>query len=144
MDTHTQVFRNHRAAAGAFLRCASGVNAQHSTTGTFSLVRGELHELAPGHVRDASIDGAVSVGLHVLNVKVLEDDQAEAVDELAALLVREVGAPVGGVKVRLISPCLKAGVLRRWPINTKIGALPDGRTACNLTKTEGLCYDKYI
>ena len=101
MNPHTQVFGDDRTTTGTLLRRAPGIDAQHSTTGACSLVRGELHELTPGHVRDAPIDDTVPVGLHGRDVQVFKDEQPEAVDQLAACLVREVGAPVGGAPVRM-------------------------------------------
>ena len=102
MLTNRQVFGNHRATTGAFLCRASGVNVQHNTTGAFSLVRGVLHELTPGHIRNTSIDDTVPIRLHGRNVQVFKDDQAEAVYQLAAFLVREVGTAVRGAPVGVI------------------------------------------
>jgi len=95
VNPHAQNFRNHRAATGAPLRCASGVDAQHCATGAFSLVRGELHELAPGRIRNTLINGVVPVRWHVGNVQVFKNDQTKAVDRFTAFLMCKVGAVVG-------------------------------------------------
>jgi hypothetical protein len=95
MDTHGQVFGNNRMAARAHLRCASRVNQCHTTTGAFSLVHGELHELTPGHIRYAATDRLVSVDLHLCDVQIFKGNELVFVDQFAGFLVGEVAPALG-------------------------------------------------
>jgi len=105
VDPHAQVFGNKRATSGAQLRCASGVHAQHDTPGTLSLVRGVLHELAPGHIGNIPVDDSFPLRLHGLNIQVFKDDHLIGIYQLARGLMGEVGSPIGrpfvGVMERL-------------------------------------------
>jgi len=103
-----QVFGNHRTTAGAFLRCASGIYEQTRSTSFCRFVLRVLHELSPGHVRNALIDGAIPVLLHPLNIQVLKNDQAITVHKPARLLVRKV---VASVSLTLVSMLQSANSL---------------------------------
>jgi hypothetical protein len=63
--------------------------------GFYRLVRGELHKLMPGHIRDAPVDDFVSFGLHPRNIQILKGDELIGIHQLAALLMREILTPVG-------------------------------------------------
>src|SRR5690554_1236332 len=102
MLSDRQVFRNDSATTGALLRRASGVNQRHTTTSFFRFVRSELHELTPGHICYALVDGSLAVLLHVLNVKVLEGDELVLVHQPARLLMSKVAATVGGAAVSVL------------------------------------------
>ena len=102
MDTDAQIFRNNFSAAGTLLGGASGVNEQYGTTGAFSLVRGVLDELAPGHICNVAVDNAVIAREHVRDVQLLKDHKLIVVDQLAAFLMRKVGTPIRGTLVGMV------------------------------------------
>lgn len=116
VNADRQVFRNHDTTARAFLRRTPGVDEQTRPTSLCRFVLRVLHELTPGHVRDAAIDDAVSVGLHIPNVQVLEDQQAIAIDQLARFLVRKV---VASIRLALIG--VTQGVRRLAPFGATLG-----------------------
>lgn len=102
MLSDRQVFRNDRATTGALLRRAPGVNQRHTTTSFFRFVHSELHELTPGHICYALVDGPPAVLLHVLNVKVLEGDELVLVHQPARLLMSKVAATVRGAAISVL------------------------------------------
>ncbi len=95
MLTGVEVFGNHLAATAAHLGGVFGINAYHITTSAFRLVRSELHELIPSHIRDAPVDGGISLRLHPRNVQILKCDELIGIDQLTAFLMREIPPPVG-------------------------------------------------
>jgi hypothetical protein len=99
--TNGQIFRDNLSTTGALLRCAPGVNECHTMTSVFCSVRSELHELTPGHIRYAPVDGFPAVLLHVLNLKVLKGYELGFVCQLARLMVCKVAATIRGATVRL-------------------------------------------
>ena len=66
MDTYRQVFKNNRTTTGACLRCTSRVNQCDTPTSVCSFVGGELHELTPGYIGNATADCLAAVDLRLL------------------------------------------------------------------------------
>ncbi len=95
MLTGVEVFGNNLAATAAHLGSVLGINAYHITTSAFRLVRGELHELMPGHIRDTPVDDGISLQLHPRNIQILKGDELIGIDQLTAFLMREILPPVG-------------------------------------------------
>ncbi len=95
MLTDAQVFGNHFTATAAHLRCVLGINQHHTSTSAFRLVRGELHKLIPGHIRDATVDDRISLRLHPRNIQILKGDELIGIDQLAAFLMGEILSSVG-------------------------------------------------
>ena len=95
MITDTQILANNFTATGARLRCILGINQYHTPTSFCRFVRGELHELTPGHISYAPVDDMVPVGLHIRNIQILKGDELVFVHQFAAFLVREILEAVG-------------------------------------------------
>jgi hypothetical protein len=116
MDTYSQVFGNNRSTTGAHLRCAPGVNQCDTPTSIRSFVGGELHELTPGHIGNAPVDGLVArpkgTRLHILNVEFFKGNKLVLVDQLARLLTSKVTTAIGrayaGRRVSRTAGCLAA------------------------------------
>jgi hypothetical protein len=72
MFTDTQVFWNNFTATGAHLRCVLGINERNTPTSLCRFVRGELHELTPGYIRNTPVNDLVPIGLHTLDIQVLK------------------------------------------------------------------------
>lgn len=94
MVADAQVFRYHRTTTRVHLGGVLGINACHTPTSLYRFVRGELHELIPGHIRNAPVDDLVPVRLHRLSFQILKGDELIVVYQLTACLVREVFTPV--------------------------------------------------
>lgn len=84
MFTDAQVFGNNFTATAAHLRCVLGINQYHTSPGFYRLVRGELYELMPGHIRYAPVDDFVSLRLHLCNIQILKSDELIGVHQLPA------------------------------------------------------------
>lgn len=116
MDTNRQIFWHNLTTTGTPLRGPSGVNQDKPPSSLCRFDVGMLHKLTPGHIRNAPVNGAIAVGLHRLNSQVLKHDQAEAVDQLTAFLVREVVPPVLDAAMDMVQGLDRSGPLRRPPI----------------------------
>jgi len=82
--------------ARAVLRRVPGIHPNHETTGTCSLVVQHVEEDAPARVVDALGQFGAS---ETLNVQVFNSNDREAVSQIVAQLVQEVGSLVGDVRV---------------------------------------------
>ncbi len=118
MLSDAQLFGNNFTATRTQLRRVLGVNQYHTPPGFCRLVRGELHELTPGHICNALVDDLIPVGLHTTDIQILKGDKLVLVDQFSAFLVREILPPV-----RLALVGVLQGVNRFSPRWTAFGQL---------------------
>lgn len=93
------------------LRRIGRINRNYHTTGTFRLVREELQESRPCCVSDAL--GKAMVMHHAVDVYILNRNQAEAVDDAATVLVREVVALISDAFMDACHDLAALGPFRR-------------------------------
>ena len=78
-------------ATGALLRRSTGLHTEHRSTSFFRFVLQRPQEVPPRGVRDAPMQASLSVALdHVVDVEVLDRDEAEPLDERPRGLEMEV------------------------------------------------------
>lgn len=86
--------------AGACLACATGIDGHDLRTSFFGFVRQDVHELAPGHVRDCPAQLAVLE--HPTDIQALDNDEAKGKDQTAGDLIVMLTPAVGDVSVNLL------------------------------------------
>ena len=102
MFSNTQLFRDDLATTGAFFSGVAWINEHDCPTSFFRFVGAELHELVPGNINNALVDGFVPVLLHVSNVKVFQADDLIGVNDLAGLLMRKISTAIGNALVYVV------------------------------------------
>src|SRR5262245_30075431 len=91
MHTVAQGFLDHRSTAATALRCSAWVNLDIHSTSIFHFVARIGGELSPRCIRNAFRHAVVPD--HPRDAQVLKHDNAEAIDQLSALLMSKVLAP---------------------------------------------------
>jgi len=91
-----QRFRGDRVALRAFSAGSSWVDFDQFATGAFSLIANERNELAPRGIIDRLRKNAAG---EALNVQSLDRDATKAVNDLSGVLVQEVAAGIGNVRM---------------------------------------------
>jgi hypothetical protein len=94
MDTHAQLLGDNLAAGRAHLGRVLGIHQNHPPPSFFRFGDGHADELCPRHIQDAFAHPTAFAHLH--RSQILKHDHLIGIHQLAALLVREVGPPVGG------------------------------------------------
>ena len=138
MDANRQVFRDNRAAARTHLGCVARINGDDRSSGPFCLLLGQPHYLAPRSIRDALVHAAPVVGLHGLNVQILEGDDLKFVHPLAAQLVCKVGATVGNALMNMLDSPPRLGAFWRAFIALRQTALRSSKRLRVYAKETGI------
>src|SRR5438046_3162028 len=84
---------------GAILGRIGRIHSNKLSTGTLSLVRKELCELTPRHVRNAFSQTVIV--LHALDRQILNCNNVKSVDYSPAILMSKVFAPIGDTFVNV-------------------------------------------
>jgi len=94
MDTNTKVFGDKGLAPGAALCCTSWVNFDIHPTSLFRFVLDALSKLSPSYITNASIHTTPVTIHHVLDLQLLDSNDAKLVNQLPCFLVDKVMPPV--------------------------------------------------
>ncbi|MGA2957826.1 MAG: hypothetical protein ABSF48_19130, partial [Thermodesulfobacteriota bacterium] len=114
MDSHAQVLADHLPTIAADLTRVLGVHFHEHPTSLCRFVGCEEQELTPRSICDAAVHTSEVAVHHLLDLQVLDTDDAESVDYLTAELVSEVGTAIGDgtpdflVGLQLLGPPIRA------------------------------------
>ncbi len=128
MDANTQIFFDNFTTPAAQLRRVFWINEYDTTTGPRCLVRGELHELIPSYVRNATVNDFLAIRLHVLNVQLFKNNEPILIDEFSTFLMSKI---CSSVSLSLVSVLQRAN--RFSPFDTTLRqSLFLALEACNI------------
>lgn len=113
MNTNTEVFGNNGLTPGAALSCTSWVNLDIHPTSIFRFVLDALSELIPSYITNASIHTTPVTIHHVLDLQLLDSNDAKLVNQLPCFLVGKVMPPVSYPFVDTGYDLLRLSSLRR-------------------------------